>query len=257
MPLRFIVTRPAASAQGWLSALADAGLCVQSLPLIDIVPEPLQGALGNARVQLDRWPIWMFVSPNSFRCFARDLPVPLSVGNSRAWAPGPGTAAAVAAAGWPPDQIDSPDLRAVNYDSEALWQKVRDQVAPGRIVCIVRGGDASGRVVGRMWLRDRVLAAGGQVRQLLSYRRLPVTPDADGLLHLRRVATTSTTVWLFSSAFAFRSLQQLLPGFPWAGSRAIATHGRIAQVLQQAGFADVRVVRPVLSELLDVARSMS
>jgi len=76
---------------------------------------------------------------------APDVPA-LKAMQTRAWAPGPGTARALQQAGWPAARLDSPPTEAAQFDSEALWQRVAPQVRPGARVLIgarARGGQTS------------------------------------------------------------------------------------------------------------------
>ena len=57
----------------------------------------------------------------------------------RMWATGPGTRDALLAQSVPADLIDSPASDAAQFDSETLWNRVKNQVKPGDKVLIVRG----------------------------------------------------------------------------------------------------------------------
>src|SRR5690349_8946181 len=96
-----IVTRPAADAQHWVEQLRQEGFAAEALPLIDIAPASDGAALAQARQALGRYAACMFVSGNAVEYFfktplagAKDLPPSL-----RLMAPGPGTVAALLAAG--------------------------------------------------------------------------------------------------------------------------------------------------------------
>jgi hypothetical protein len=95
----------------------------------------------------------------------------------RFWATGPGTTRALLRAGVPPEAIDAPPPEATRFDSEALWERVHAQVAPGVRVLIVRGGDEAGQPTGRDWLANEIDAAGGLRDTVVAYRRLPPTFD--------------------------------------------------------------------------------
>jgi uroporphyrinogen-III synthase len=171
---------------------------------------------------------------------------------TRAWATGPGTAEALRQAGWPADRIDAPAADAPQFDSEALWSQVQHQAQAPLRVLIVRGSDAQGRMAGRDWLATQLAEAGVQVDTVVAYaRRLPAL-DGAALARARRAADDGT-VWLFSSSEAVANLLALLPGQPWRGARAVATHPRIARAARQAGFGAVRESRPALA---DVAASI-
>lgn len=260
MAPRFIVTRPAATARAWVDALRAHGMDACSLPLIEIVPEPLEGALREAREQLARWQAVMFVSGNAVRCFfgaATDsAPAPGAGTATRAWAPGSGTRAALVRAGWPEARIDSPTATAHQFESESLWAQVASQVRPGTRVLIVRGGDAAGRVAGRDWLAGRIEAAGGEVEQVVAYRRrAPELTAAQRSLLM--AACTDGSVWLFSSAEAIANLSALAPQQPWSRARAIVTHDRIASAARELGFQVVGAARPALAEVIVTAEALA
>jgi len=152
----------------------------------------------------------------------------------RCWATGPGTVAALRRVGIAEPAIDAPPADAPQFDSEALWDRVRDQVVPGAEVLVVRGGDAQGRPAGRDWLGDRIEAAGGRCSRLVAYRRLP--PAFDGAQRrLAGDASKPPAVWLFSSAEAIGNLCRAMPDTAWREARAVATHWRIAQAAQGVG----------------------
>ena len=46
---RVLVTRPSHDAAPWVRQLAERGIAAEALPLIEIVPEPMGGALLRAR----------------------------------------------------------------------------------------------------------------------------------------------------------------------------------------------------------------
>lgn len=245
---RVIVTRPEREAQDWADALQARGVPCETLPLIDIaaLPEPMalaqawQGVPGH-------WAV-MFVSANAVRFFMAARPEGMPIPNCRAWSTGPGTQAALLAAGWPAGLIDSPPANAEQFDSEALWALVAQRVAaavaasPSRpSVLIVRGADARGQLAGRDWLALQLESAGLQVQQAVAYvRQAPVLTPAQQ--SLARQAVRDGSAWLFSSSEAAQHLVQACPDLPLAQARALATHPRIAQRLQQSGWGRVDLV---------------
>lgn len=248
-----IVTRPAASAQPWVAALQAAGLAAEALPLLDIRPEP-DRVLQPVRQRLADWQAVLFVSGNAVRCFvgASGWKPP---DGPRGWSPGPGTTAALRAAGWPAEAIDAPAADAAQFDSEHLWQQVAPQVRPGVRVLIVRGADAQGRVSGRQWLAQAIGAAGGQVQQLASYRRLAPGWSNAQLARARRAAADGS-VWVFSSRQALAHLVAALPRQHWALALAVATHPRIAQAARAAGFGRVQASQPVLADVVQSVKAL-
>jgi uroporphyrinogen-III synthase len=237
--MRVVVTRPAAEAQAWVDGLRAAGFDAVALPLIAITPAPDAAALDAARAGMAAQDALMFVSGNAVRGFAGTGSA-LQRFSGRAWAPGPGTAEALRAAGVDPQRIDTPPSR---FDSEGLWDVVQAQAVPGARLLVVRGADASGRMAGREWLAERAQAAGMQVAQVAAYRR-SAPRWSPGERALAQSAAVDGTAWLFSSSEAATHLQALLPGQDWSQARALATHPRIAQAVQALGFASVVLTAP-------------
>ena len=147
--MRIIVTRPEREALAWTEQLQARGLDAVALPLIAIGPAP-----GNDLRQcwdtLHSFDAAMFVSSNAAQYFFESkqalAPVRWSqiAPKTRAWSPGPGTARTLLAAGVPPHVLDTPPPDAGQFDSEALWDVVHNQVRPGHRTLVVRGqeGDA-------------------------------------------------------------------------------------------------------------------
>jgi uroporphyrinogen-III synthase len=247
-PWRVIVTRPGHEAQAWADALQARGVRCETLPLIEIVALPEPMALAQVWQGLASHLAVMFVSANAVRFFMGARPAELPMPSCRAWSTGPGTRAALLAAGWPAGLIDSPGEDAPQFDSEALWalvaQRVRAQVATGPSrpsVLIVRGADARGQLAGRDWLALQLESAGLQVLQTVAYaRQAPALTPAQQ--SLARQALGDGSAWLFSSSEAAQHLLQACPELPLAQARALATHPRIAQRLKQLGWGRVDLV---------------
>lgn len=257
--MKVIVTRPEREAQDWVRDLRAAGLAVQALPLIVIEPAPDLGALQRTCQDLraGHYRAAMFVSANAVlglwggepglaQVFQGKSPTSLL----RAWAPGPGTRQALLDQGVDSAAIDSPDRDASQFDSESLWQTVKDTVEAGQRVLVVRGGDARAGAVGsgREWLAQRLAEAGVQVDYRVVYQRACPAWDASQQA-LARSAASDGSVWLFSSSEAIHNLQVCLPGQCWSQARALATHPRIAQAARAAGFGVVRESRPALDDI--------
>lgn len=280
-PVRVIVTRPARDAQHWVQQLQQGGIEAEALPLIDIAPasspSDLQ-ALERAWKLLDSYAACMFVSANAVEHFFRgnstdslefneqsainNIATPVfnrPLPDLRFMAPGPGTVAALLAAGVPAAQIDAPAPDASQFDSQALWEVVGPRRWQGRRVLIVRGhsagaaGEGTGSP-GRDWLARQWEAAGAQVDFLVVYqRRVPVLTDAQ--LQRARAASADGSVWLFSSSEAVANLAAL-PAMDWRRARAVATHPRIADTVRAAGWGVVVESRPALNDIKAVVRSI-
>lgn len=280
-----VVTRPAEEARGWVQALAGHGIAAFALPLIGIAPAPDPAGLEQARAALASYRAVMFVSGNAVRGFfaeapdATDAPGALPAdafaarafdaraldargaalapsgleaqgpAAPRAWAPGPGTAEALRAAGVPAHRIDQPPADAPQFDSEALWSVVAPQVLPGDRVLLVRGAGADGQGAGREWLSRQLAAAGAAVDVVVAYARaLPRWSAADR--DRARAALADGSLWLLSSSEAVHNLRRLLPEADLGTARALATHPRIAAAARAAGFGRVGESRPSLRDLV-------
>lgn len=250
-----IVTRPGASAETWVRELHAAGLRARALPLMEIVAEPANAALREARERLERWRVVMFVSGNAVRCFFREARWTQRLAGVRAWSPGPGTTRALIQVGWPETAIDGPAASAAQFDSEHLWAQVAPQVQPDTPVLIVRGGDASGQVAGRGWLAEQVQRAGGRLEQLACYRRLPPQWSAEQR-ESARAAASDGSIWLFSSSQAIAHLVAVLPQQSWSEAPALVTHPRIARAAHEAGFGRVHQSHPVLAEVIHTLNTL-
>jgi uroporphyrinogen-III synthase len=243
------VTRPQPQADEWVARLEALGQPAVALPLLAIEPLPADDpALQAAWRALPALRLVMFVSPNAVSSFLAARPPgepwPAEV---LAGATGPGTVAALRAAGVPEVAIAAPRPDAAQFDAETLWaQRLNREAWAGRRVLVVRATE------GRDWLSQTLQAQGAQVDALAAYRRAaprwsPAQCDA-----LRRAAAQPVDhAWLFSSSEAITQLPGLLAahGLPEAlaalrGSPALATHPRIAATARSAGFSDVQGVQP-------------
>jgi uroporphyrinogen-III synthase len=271
---RIIVTRPEPDAGLWVQQLAQEGIPAEALALIDIAA--LAGAthaqaLDHAWQALSDYAACMFVSGHAVnhffkqkRHFAHAAQAQAAINNvadgdslaippyMRFMAPGPGTVAALRAAGVPAAQIDAPAADARQFDSESLWQTIGTRDWKGRKVLIVRGqsAGAEGASSGRDWISRQWQDAGASVDFVGVYqRRAPVLTDAQ-IVRVRQ-ASADGSVWLFSSSEAVGHLLQLagLQGMDWCRARAIATHPRIAQAVRAAGWGVVVESRPALQDI--------
>lgn len=256
-----IVTRPAREAAEWAAALQARGIAAQALALIDIGPPPDAQALQAARAQLGAFRAVMLVSGNAAQHFFDPNTALALAGQglaaikTRVWSPGPGTARTLRALGVPAERIDCPAHDAAQFDSEALWQQVHGQIAPGDRVLVVRGAEAGSAQAdghGREWLAQQLQAAGAQVQFIAAYTRAaPAFTPAQQAWAGK--AAGSGALWLLSSSQALEHLRAALPGQDWRQARALATHPRIAQAARAAGFGAVYECRPALE---DVAASI-
>ncbi|WP_411880210.1 uroporphyrinogen-III synthase [Polaromonas sp. YR568] len=258
-----IVTRPAQDAQHWVRQLREGGIAAEALPLIAIAPASDAAALLQARQSLDRYAACMFVSGNAVEYFFKPLATakPGLPPSLRFMAPGPGTVAALLAAGVPAGQVDAPGADAEQFDSEALWAVVGRRDWRGQRVLVVRGEspDAAGGGVssGRDWIARQWEAAGAQVDFVGVYQRRAPQFSVEQL-ERARAASADGSVWLFSSSEAVANLTRLpaLAGIDWRGARAVATHPRIVEAARAAGWGVVVASRPALTDIRDTLASI-
>ncbi len=240
MPL--IVTRPDAQAGPWVRQLQQRGVPAAALPLIAIAPLADTAPLQQAWAGLVQQALVMFVSANAVQQFFAARPLGAAwPAHTQAASTGPGTTAALLAAGVPAAQVVAPADDAPRLDSEALWAQLAAQAWAGRPVLVVRGED------GRDWLAEQFSAAGAQVAFLAAYRRVPPSfSSAETALLQAALLRPADHVWWFTSSEALRHLQALAPGAAWASARAWASHPRIQQAVQAAGFGQVALVPATL-----------
>ncbi|MEP6587632.1 MAG: uroporphyrinogen-III synthase [Polaromonas sp.] len=255
---RVIVTRPAPDAAHWVQQLQQAGIAAEAFPLIEIASVSSAAPMPA----LDDYAACMFVSGHAVAHFfklnpdlAKSVQAQASAGCSpglRFMAPGPGTVAALLAAGIPAAQIDAPAADASQFDSEALWQVIGQHDWKGRRVLVVRGqsAGAEGSSSGRDWIVGQWHDAGASVDFVVVYqRRAPGLSEAQ--VERARQASADGSVWLFSSSEAVANLLQCagLQGLDWRRARALATHPRIALAVRAAGWGVVVASRPALKDI--------
>lgn len=238
--MQVIVTRPGAQAQPWVARLRSLGHSAHALPLIGIAPPHDAAPVQAAWAGLGAHRLVMFVSANAVDHFF--LARPPGAG----WPPGvlagstgPGTSAALCAAGVPSGALVHPPVDAPRFDSEALWALLQHHDWTGRSALIVRGEE------GRDWLAETLRARGARVVFVAAYRRvLPAFGPEERALLTAGLADPDHHLWLFSSSEAVANLLALAPGAVWAQAQALASHPRIAQAARQAGFGAVAIVPP-------------
>jgi uroporphyrinogen-III synthase len=222
-----IVTRPARQAGGITRQLAVLGAKPIVFPAIVILPPADRASLDSVHATLDQYDIAIFVSAN-----AVEYGVPASSGwpaRLVALAPGPGTAAALAATG-----IAEARIPTSTFDSEGLLAlpELRDVV--GKRIVIFRGEG------GRGDLGEALLARGARVTYAECYRRAAPATGAAGLSEVLREgrvhALTLTSsegldnLCVMLDADDLRRLRQL-PAF--------VPHPRIAEHARSLGFVPV------------------
>jgi uroporphyrinogen-III synthase len=254
--MRVWVTRPAAEADSWVQQLRGRGFDALALPLIEIRRAPSTEPLEAAWHGLPARRAVMFVSANAVRGFFAAAPNGARwPAGTRAWSTGEGTRQALQDAGVPAASIDSPSVDAVQFDSEALWERVAGQADADASVLIVRGADSgdADAGAGRDWLAAQLRAAGSDVERVVAYVR--ACPEWDAAQRSDALADAVGSVWLFSSSQALAHLRVLVPAQTWASARAVATHPRIAQAARDAGFGVVCESRPTVDAVVAVLES--
>jgi len=263
-PRRILITRPQPEADRWVAGLRAHGLGAEALPLIRIRAAP-SPALLQAQAEWQRYSAIMVVSGNAAAHFFDQHWLAALTGQApaatqtRVWAPGPGTAAALRRLGVPPALIDMPDAGAAQFESETLWQRVHRQIGPGSRVLIVRGTDAeaaSAQGRGREWLAGQLRQAGATVDFVVAYER--AGPEWNEALHAQAAsALAPDCCWIFSSSEAVMHLRHRFDATQLAPAQALSTHPRIAQAALDAGFHLVQPCRPALADVLASLESMA
>lgn len=265
-----IVTRPESQAAGWLHVLREMGHEAVALPLIEIAAvdsEDDAQAIEMTWARLKSFDVLMFVSSSAAQAFfepnqlnavidsaqrAIDLVVNVFP-KIRLWATGQGTVASLRALGLPLSRIDAPEPQAGQFDSEALWSVVKDQVHSAKRVLILRGRDVGTFDSSRDWLAQQIMASGGIVQKLVVYeRRAPrwaMAQTAQARAWLR-----DGSIWLLSSSQAVRNLPFDLDV---SHAKCICTHERISQAASERGFAVVCTSRPTLQDVAASIKSMN
>jgi uroporphyrinogen-III synthase len=260
--MRALVTRPAAQARDWVRQLQDRGIDAAALPLIAIAPPADTAPLVAAWQALAQRQLVVFVSPNAVDGLFALRPAGAAwPAGTLAASPGPGTGAALRAAGVPPGCIVEPPADAPQFDSEALWAVLGTRRRwDGCSALIVRGSaGAEAEGSGRDWLVQRLRESGVSVDTLAAYRRAAPQLDAGQRVLLQQALDAPAAhAWLFSSSEAIDQLEALLPAAPrrWSAAQAVATHPRIAARARAAGFGQVVDTPPSLDAVADALRSL-
>lgn len=264
-----IVTRPETQASAWLRVLREMGHEAVALPLIEIAAASSDDdtqALAAATARLQSFNALMFVSSSAVQAFFKPNEHIAGIKPARSaielianehphlrlWATGQGTVASLQALGVPPNRIDAPSAQSGQFDSEALWALVKNQVQSASRVLILRGRDVGMIDSSRDWLAGQILASGGVAQILVVYeRRAPrwgVAQTAQCRAWLR-----DGSIWLLSSSQAVRNLPANLDA---AQAICICTHERIAQTARERGFAVVCTSRPTLQDVAASIKSL-
>ncbi len=218
-----IITRPARQAAGITRQLAALGATPIVFPAIVILPPSDRVSLDSAHAALHQYDIAIFVSANAVEY---GVPAPDAWPTGLlALAPGPGTAAALAATG-----IANATIPATTFDSDGLLALPELQDVAGKRIVIFRGEG------GRGDLGNALRTRGAKVTYAECYRRATPATGAglsEVLREGRAHALTLTSSEGLDNVCALldvadaRRLRQL-PVF--------APHPRIAQHARELGF---------------------
>ncbi len=210
-----LVTRPVRQAAPFAGRLAALGAAPIVFPAIAILPPDATAPLRAAFAALAGYDAAVFVSANAVE---HGLPSPGTWPQRLpAYAPGPGTAEALAAAG-----IADVRMPTTSYDSEGLLALPELQAMAGRRVLVLRGEG------GRELLAETLRARGATVDCVACYRRACPT-DGTGLIEVfaaGRVAAVTVT-----SGEGIDNLWALVDAptrARWRGLPTFAPHPRIA-----------------------------
>jgi len=241
-----LVTRPQPQADAWSLELRAHGVPAHALPLLQI-EHAAEPAARDAWRSLERYALVVFVSPNAVQSFFALQPVGAAwPATTQAASTGPGTTQALREAGVSAAQVVEPAREAAQFDSEALWQRLRERAWMQARVLVVRGDG------GREWLGDKMRDAGAQIEFVRAYRRvLPQWSAEQQALVERALTAPQHTVWLLSSSQATANLLALLPQESWQAAQAWATHERIAEAARAMGFGAVHTVAPTQQAVVD------
>jgi uroporphyrinogen-III synthase len=209
--LGILVTRPARQAGAFAQKIAALGASPVIFPAIAILPPADRAALERAHAELAKYDFAVFVSANAVEYGspeARRWPAGLI-----AFAPGPGTAEALAAAG-----IAGARVPATTFDSDGLLALPELAEPRGKRIAIFRGDG------GREQLGDTLRARGAEVDYVACYRRAAPASGAQGLAEAFRdgrihaVTITSSegldNLWALAdeaSRAAWRSVPTFVP----------------------------------------------
>ena len=167
-----IVTRPQRQAAGLARRLAAVGATPLIWPAIVILPPQDRAALDAAHATLSSYDIAVFVSANAVEYGVPAAHWPSAL---RFFAPGPGTAEALAAVG-----VTGVRIPVTSFDSEGLLALPELEHVDGTRVVIFRGQG------GREMLGSTLTQRGAHVDYVSCYRRAAPTSGAQGLLEAMR-----------------------------------------------------------------------
>jgi uroporphyrinogen-III synthase len=251
-----IVTRPAAPGERLAAALRARGWDVAWWPAFEIAPPSDELAVRRALDHLGEYDLALFVSANAVHAtsarLTSDWPASAvlgAVGASTRDAALDELRGAVRATVIAPDDGDE-------SGSEGFWRAWRASGRRAQRVLVLRAA------TGRDWIIDQFRGADAEVDAIAVYdrrpHRLPVA-ERDRLRAWMRGDAEPVTI--VSSAEAVGAIVEQVAGIDGASSwlrsgRAIATHPRVAQRLQAAGFDRIVTTDPSDSAVISKLESI-
>jgi uroporphyrinogen-III synthase len=220
-----LVTRPARQAGAFAQKIAALGAAPVIFPAIAILPPADPAPLARAHAALGRYDIAVFVSANAVEYGAPDArqwPATLST-----FAPGPGTAEALAAVG-----IVDVHVPVSTFDSEGLLALPELADLRGKRVVIFRGDG------GREHLGDTLCARGATIDYVTCYRRCAPSGGAQGLAEAFRAGRIDVVT--ITSSEGLDNLWALADDATrtaWRSRPTFVPHPRIAEHARAAGLA--------------------
>jgi Uroporphyrinogen-III synthase len=237
-----IVTRPQRQAAVFANRIAALGGRPLVWPAIVILPPVDDARLERAHATLDSYDIAIFVSANAVEFGAR----PAGAWPARivTYAPGPGTAEALAATG-----IADARMPTRSWDSEGLLELPELADVTGKRIVIFRGEG------GREFLGNALRARGGEVDHVPCYRRVAPQAGAEGLIEAMHDGRANALT-LTSAEGLDNLLAALGPTgrVPLAALPVFAAHPRIAERAREHGLSAVETAggdAGLLAGLLD------
>jgi uroporphyrinogen-III synthase len=239
MGVPVIVTRPSAPGQRLAAALRQRGFDAAWWPAFDILPPADEAAVRRALDRLADYDLALFVSPNAVHATAERLAGEWPAGTVIG-AVGASTrdAALAELRGAATSPLVAPD-DGEESGSEGFWRAWRESGRAARRVLLLRAA------TGRDWIIDQLRAADAEVDAVAVYGRCPHRLSEGEQARLRTwMQRGGSPAVIVSSAEAVGTVVDQVRGIQGAdewlrAGRAIATHPRVAQRLQAAGFLNV------------------
>lgn len=233
-----LITRPARQAAGLAREIAALGGKPLIFPAIVILPPEDRRALEKAQRELFAYDYAVFVSANA---------VEYGVGDAAAWppkliafAPGPGTAAALVAVG-----VTNVRVPVTTMDSEGLLKLPEFQTVAGKRIVIFRGGG------GRELLSEALASRGASVDHVDCYRRAKPESGAAGLEEALREGRIDAVT--LTSSEGLDNLWGILgveARERFAAIPAFVPHARIAEHARKLGMSRRIVTAPADAGLI-------